>query len=432
MAWEAAVVAATESPVPHKTLAALTGAALALPGMPPAQAALPGERQWDLGYFYYDENGDRMTVESLRQTLVLPFEDSVEVTFNGVRDNISGASPIYNLPEFHCADGSVVTPPVRSVSGASGEAAGNGGGGPPPDRPALAQCPVATARPVLLEDGFKDVRTAGDLRLSRYWDDAILGLGAGVSQEKDYDSQFLNLDLRWDFNAGQTTLAAGYSLASDTFSPLNDPGFTGDKQTHQFLLGLTQVITRETLAQVNLTYEHNRGFLTDPYKNVYVLETSEAVAEQRPDRRRKWNLLARLVRHVPAWDAALHLDYRYSRDDWGLDAHLLEAAWIQPLDHGWELVPRLRYYSQAEADFYRSYFETLPEDGEYSSDYRLAGFGALGGSLKLTRQFGEPLRISAGVEWYRRKSRYALGAHQDNAFADYDFAIYRLSLNLQF
>jgi hypothetical protein len=425
-------VAVTKDQRAQRTLTALTSAALALPGMASESfGATPAERQWDVGYFYYDEGGDRMTVNTLQQTLTLPLGDHLDLAVNGVRDTISGASPIYNLPEIRCPDGSVSTPPVLTVSGASGTPIGSGR---PPARPTLGAngCQIRSARQVMLEDTFEDVRTAGDVKLNYYLDDTTLGVGAGVSREKDYDSDFFSLDLRRELNQKLTTLAVGYSLASDTFSPLNRPGFEGDKDTHQFLLGVTQILSKNSLFQTNLTYGRNHGYLTDPYKNVYVLSTNAAVDEQRPDSREQWNLLTRYVHYFPSLQSALHLDYRYSTDDWGVNAHTLEASWIQPLGHGWAITPRLRYYSQGQADFYRSYFDSLPASGHYSSDYRLAGFGALSGGFKLSKQITDKLRIDANVELYDRESSYALTSEDDSSFADYGFASYSLNLSLRF
>lgn len=425
-------MAATDRPPPSKTLSALTSAALALPGLSQqALGAAPADRDWEVGYFYYEEGGDRMKVESLNQSLVLPLGDRLDLTLNGVRDTISGASPIYNVPEIRCQDGTVMTAPVRSVSGASGSTSTVG---PPPQRPPLndGTCGIANVQQVLLANTFQDVRTAGDFKLSYYRDDTTLSFGAGLSREKDYDSDFLSLDLRQDMNEKLTTLAVGYSLASDTFTPLNQPGFSGDKETHQLLLGLTQVLSKNDLLQTNLTYGYSRGYLTDPYKNVYLLSTNEAIKEARPGARRQWNLLTRYVHYFPGLKSALHLDYRYTRDDWGISAHTLDTFWIQSLGDGWQLVPRLRYYSQGQADFYQSYFTDLPPDGVYSSDYRLAGFGALSGGLKLTKQITDAVRIDAGVEYYDRQSHYALNDHADSSFADYGFAIYSISVDLAF
>jgi hypothetical protein len=427
-------VAVTERGAGTTTLRALTTAALALPGLSgTVQGAAPAERNWEAGYFYYDEAGGRMSVEAAQQLLTVPVGDQADFTLNAVWDAISGASPIYNIPEIHCADGSVTVPPVDSVSGASGD--GGGPGGTMMQAPSLegSGCSLRSGRQVLLQDTFSDIRKAADVRLNFYPTDTLtLGLGAGLSREKDYDSDFFSLDLRRELNEKHTTLAAGYSFAADTFSPLNQPDFRGDKDTHQWLLGFTQVLSRTALLQVNLTHGYNQGYLSDPYKSVYVFQTNEAVPEVRPGSRRQWGLLTRYVRYLPDFGAALHLDYRYSTDDWGLRAHTLEVAWIQELAPDWELVPRLRYYTQGEADFYYNYLTAMPDGGHYSSDYRLAGFGAVSAGLKLSREWRDGLRIDLGAEFYDRKSAYGLIDHTPNRFSDYSAALYSLSLNFRF
>ena len=41
--------------------------------------------------------------------------------------------------------------------------------------------------------------------------------------------------------------------------------------------------------------------------------------------------ILRYVGYVQPLDAALHADYRFFHDDWGIDAHTLKLSWYQPL-----------------------------------------------------------------------------------------------------
>ena len=76
--------------------------------------------------------------------------------------------------------------------------------------------------------------------------------------------------------------------------------------------------------------------------------------------------------------AALHSNYRYYYDDWGIASHTIDLKWAQSLNLGKFRViasPLLRYYSQEKADFYS--LEQTPAAGELnSSDYRLSSYGA--------------------------------------------------------
>ena len=125
---------------------------------------------------------------------------------------------------------------------------------------------------------------------------------------------------------------------------------------------------------------------------------TQEVLEQRPTLRNQWTSDARDIQYIAGSDAALHVDYRFFHDDWGIDSHTLDLSWYQPLGDGWMVVPGLRYYTQSAADFYKPYFLLnqpfpikLPRNPElglnidfskltihnFSSDERLSGFGSL-------------------------------------------------------
>ena len=108
-----------------KTLAALTSAALALPGMTSQALAATPATQVELegGLFYYDEGPDRVRVATVQQQALTPVGDDFDVKVNAVYDSISGASPIYNVPTLECPGGTVIQPNTSgtdTVSGASG------------------------------------------------------------------------------------------------------------------------------------------------------------------------------------------------------------------------------------------------------------------------------------------------------------------------
>jgi len=117
-----------------------------------------------------------------------------------------------------------------------------------------------------------------------------------------------------------------------------------------------------------------------------------------------------LVRYRHAFDrpaAALHLDYRYAQDSWGVVAHTFDAAWYQRFGAGWQLVPGVRYYTQQAARFYAPFYAGGEHDFQ-SSDFRLGTFGAFSASLNLRKRFGQ-WEFSGGVERYHGATDYALG-----------------------
>ena len=107
-------------------------------------------------------------------------------------------------------------------------------------------------------------------------------------------------------------------------------------------------------------------------------------------------------------DAALHVDYRYAQDSWGVTSHTVEVAWYQQLGDGWQLVPSVRYYSQQQARFYAPFFLDPGAHKFFTSDYRLGTFGAFSTSLNLRKRFGH-WEFSTGLERYHGATDYALG-----------------------
>lgn len=407
-------MAATEPQRAGLRLAALTSAALALPGMVPKAGAdtAPVAPTVDTSFSRYEESNNRMRVDVYQAVGNLPLGDRVGFKANGVKDVVSGASPVANTLN---GQGRLVQVKSRAT--------------------------------------IRDVRDEVDLSGSYYLDDLTLTVNAGRSSENDYTSNFFNLDGRWEVNDKLTTLAAGFGFASDTVwavaenhvdknATAREPGVGGDKSTFQSLLGLTQVLDKNSLFQANLTYNHSEGFLSDPYKFALVLAPIPGleyrgglgfIRDTRPGYRDQFSFLLRYIRNFSELNAAaLHLDYRFYADTWGIGAHTFEATWYQPVWDGWQLAPRVRYYSQGAADFYQPIFATARVDGKYSSDYRMASFGAVSGGAQLSKTFLDRLRITAAIDLYKREKGFALAGGTGTSLDNYSFSMYSVGIDFKF
>ena len=170
------------------------------------------------------------------------------------------------------------------------------------------------------------------------------------------------------------------------------------------------------------------------------------VPENRPDLRKQWTWNARLSHYFADSDGAAHLDYRFSNDDWGITSHTFEAEWSQPIGDSWLVTPRIRYYSQEAADFYRPYFifgEAAPIDeptggldfgalpvATYSSDHRLSGFGAVSGGLTVRKLFSNGISLEGGFEYYTHQGDLKLGGGGEAGYADFDYYMFNLALKV--
>ena len=455
-----------------KALAALTAAALSLPGLD-ASAATPVTRaEANFQYGHYQESAKRMKVQVYHTDTLIPLSDRLEFSFSYDRDTYSGASPgwsvpnsMNNLPTIYGEKADVVTAAsvvsagslTDDVSGlAKFEAYNQGGGGAAGYRNVVdTAVPTGTQTYQAMQSQPLETRTQPVLGASYYFDNSVLGLSGGMSDEPDYQSNFGSINFSHEFNDKKTTISSGYSAVSNTVfrnsGHSHTPPGVGLGHIHpadcavyactdygqlnannffnSFNLGLTQVISKNTLVNAFAGYTNQSGFLSNPYKTVYVrgeitpeeyeyLSTKtnakdtvdwnsitpleivgpELFRETRPYHRNQLSLGTGLIQHIPLLDASAHLDYRFYTDDWQVNSHTFEFKWFQPLPYGIMAAPGVRYYSQSEADFFAPYFLAPRADGHYSSDFRLSAFGSLNGGITLSKELAKGVNIEAGIE----------------------------------
>jgi hypothetical protein len=466
---------------PSSSLNALTAAALALPGLvlPTAQAA---DDEFGVQYGHYQEENRQLygveskfrpiTVDTLQGSGNIKITDRTKFTFNYTQDTWSGATPIATAPldlrgnsTSNSPDGVTgATPNIvgdlffdSNLNPLQTDGFGNVIGGP--DRRLVHT--LSSASP--------ETRKQGSFKLGHEWDEAALDVGGGISLEDDYESSFVNLGGRLDFNQKLTTLSGGLSYtSSDTKARIDHDALPyidtdayagqiertseggkiihGDRKDWGVHFDLTQVLNKSALIEAGLGYTNSNGYMENPYKVVEVAFINDdipppegaahvgqvrALLEQRPNVRNQLNGNLGYVQHIEALDAALHFNYRYYHDDWGINAHTFESDWAQPLGHGWTVTPRIRYYSQDAADFYTPYLVSnqpynsgqfnrnlLPAN--FSSDHRLSGYGALSGGVTISKQFARGVNLDLGFEYYTHQGDLKLGGDGEGSYADFD------------
>lgn len=361
-------------------LAALSSSALALPGLAGSAAAdSPIEKySADYNYTFYTEDDlkksqvsdnsvtRRYEIETHQFRVAAPITARTDVSVDVTYESMSGATPWYILPS---AQGK----PIQVMSGAT------------------------------IQEERTDVAATG----SYYFDDAKVSLGGGYSFENDYSAINGNLGGEMSFFDKNTTVSGSLGFSLDEVEPTDADQFITrprheSKRSYALSAGVSQILSRTTAFQTSLTYQHARGFLSDPYKEASV--GANLVADSRPHDRNQIALLARLRQHVPAMDASLHLDYRFYWDDWEVTSHTAELAWYQSFWRTFRFIPSFRYYTQSRAFFYAPFYEGPRSDGLASSDYRLSPYGAISWRLRLEKHFANwfgRLDWLAALSWER-------------------------------
>ncbi len=392
---------------PKSTLAALTGAALCLPAYAPAVSAwAEPESTATYRFSHYGEddlprsatngqNGQRYEVDSHQFQLLQPFNEQYDASADLVFESMSGASPWFVLPDV---DGKS----VQVMSGAT----------------------------------IDDQRLALDLKTRRHRAQGYEALGVGVSKEDDYLSFGTSIETRSDFNNRNSTFSAAANLARDFLEPTDGasarfPNRIGkaNKTSAGLLLALSHNFTPATTAQLGFSYSTSQGYLSDPYKMVYV--ASNLLPDARPDTRNTFAASLRLRHYLPSLKAALHVDYRRFGDSWDIVSDTLEIGWHQTLPAGWKLIPTLRYYQQGASDFYRNFFVAPRADGHYTSDYRMSSYGAISGRLAVVKQWRD-WQFSAAAERYDSSAKYAMHKTGEANPGLVDFNVLSVAASWQF
>jgi hypothetical protein len=415
-----AAAAAGVTEVAEKDLrigAALAAATCSLLGTaaPRVSIAADAEAKWDIdsAFLYYGESDGRVTDLSLSAHATRDFGDDRKFGLDLSVDSLTGASP----------SGAIATGGAQTFTSPSGR-----------------DTYTTPAGEIPLDDTFLDTRFA----LNGSWSQPFARLytmnaGLGFSSEYDYQHIGADFGVTRDFNLRNTTLSAALAYAQDTIKPVGglplplaqmtdavgedqSPGNRGSgddsKNVFDVLLGVSQVLGRNTVMRVNLSYSDSSGYLTDPYKFLSVVDpvTGDLIGrtpapgasgptgvyrfESRPDSRRKEALYAELRHDFSG--KVLQLGYRYSTDDWEVDSHTLESRLRLPFGSSSYLEPHARYYQQTAASFYRYSLAdgTLPEFA--SADARLSDMSAFTVGLKYGHETAGGNEWNARLEFYRQ------------------------------
>ena len=351
-------------------------AALALPILVlPAKAAAAEVGEVGITVLGYKERGLMKVTEPVLWGRA-QFLESWEVQASAAVDIITGASPqlVSN------ASGR----PVQSISGAS----------------------------------INDRRNTGDVKVTRRFGDFSASISRALSKENDYHSKSFGLEARLDLNQRNTTLVAGYGASNDRVLSRDDARLNERRDTREYLVGVTQILSPLALVQSTLSASRGHGWYNDPYKLTFTFYPDGPpflMADRRPDHRDSYAWLTRYRRHFPEAGGTLQADYRYYRDDWGIRAHTLEVAWQHALGERWSVRPALRYYTQDAADFY-SPTVPRPRPAVLSSDQRLGAWGGVSPSLRVAAKLDGGLTVEGTLGYVHNARNLHLGGASSPAF----------------
>ncbi len=381
--------------------------------------------QLDAALLVYQEAGGRVSATEPTLDLSIHGADGRVLTGGLVADAVSGATPNGAVPST--VSQNFVTP--LKARGSTASVTGASGGSTiihlPPTPGQLATAALGrqyTVAPNTLpvDKGFRDHRGA----ITLGWSQPLgaisdVGFGGGFSRETDYQAISANAHIAQNLNSADTTVSLAVNSEFDSSSPfggiptpltvMNAQWKTQASRTKSqlgFVLGVTQILSRRWLTQLNYSFDRQSGYQNDPYRVISVVDPSSGqptstLYESRPDNRQSQSVF---------WDNKLDLDpfvtdlaLRYYKDSWGISSKTAEFSERINFGTAFYLEPNARWYQQSAANFFHYYLVGgQPNPAFASSDTRLGSFTALTYGAKLGFALNGRSEVYVKGEYYQQ------------------------------
>jgi hypothetical protein len=210
------------------------------------------------------------------------------------------------------------------------------------------------------------------------------------SKENDYESKTAYLSVSQDMFGDLTTVSFGFTRGWDKVGQRGNPLFSQPVERRNWTVGLSQVLTRNWLADFNLETTDSEGFLNNPYRQVRYVDPLSSRGYSRQQERYPHthigNAMSLQSKYYLPWRAAVDGNYRYYSDSWGIRAHTARLGYTQPW-RSFTFEGHARFYRQNQADFYSDLFPFLNAQNFLARDRELASFKSTSFGITGTWQF---------------------------------------------
>lgn len=212
---------------------------------------------------------------------------------------------------------------------------------------------ITTASP------YTEERTQYSLSGDYLRGNTTVSAGYTNSVESDFDANTYSLALSQDMFGQLTTLTLSYSYGDDTVRRSDNPDFFRDNTRQQYGIGVTQILTRNLIAALNVEVITDEGFLNNPYRSVRFQDVGSPVGysfepELYPSTRTTNAFGIRAKYYLP-YRAALEAQYRYFTDTWDIESHTASLTYIHPW-RDFTFTAKYRFHDQTGAHFFRDIF----------------------------------------------------------------------------
>jgi hypothetical protein len=198
------------------------------------------------------------------------------------------------------------------------------------------------------------------------------------SDESDYTANAASLDISQDLFGDLTNLSFGFARSWDEVRKNGDREFSESIDRSTYRLGLSQIVTSRLMTGFNFEVITDEGFLNNPYRSVRYVDPDSAAGfafqpEVYPNTRTS-SAAALNARYFLPYRAAVHGEYRFFTDTWGIDANTVQLGYTHPWGKQWIFELTYRWYDQSAADFYADLFPRRDAQNFLARDKELSTF----------------------------------------------------------
>ena len=273
---------------------------------------------------------------------------------------------------------------------------------------------LATASP------YEEERTEYSGGVDFLHEKSVLSAGYTNSTENDYEANTVYFSATQDFFGDLTTLSLGYAKGWDDVGQRGVPESQWEDLDRQnYKLGLTQVVTKNSLVGLDVDVITDEGKLENPYRQNRFIDPNNSSnflyqAEQYPNTRTSTAVGIRGMYYLP-YRASLKASYRYFSDTWEVVGHTFDFSYSHALGPHWILEGKVRYYTQDQAEFYSDLFPFQDSQTHLARDKELSTYAGT------TLGFAASYEIKQGVIPLVKRMQVSLVAD----YLSYDYENFR-------
>ena len=212
---------------------------------------------------------------------------------------------------------------------------------------------ITTASP------YSEERKQYSLSMDYLRGNTTMSAGYTDSTESDFEANTYNLSVSQDMFGDLTTLTLSYAYGDDVVGRSDDDLFSQDNTRQHYGIGLTQIVTRNLIASMNLEVITDEGFLNNPYRSVRYVDSDSPIGySYEPElypHTRTTNAVGFRARYYLPWRAALQGEYRWFGDTWDIVSNTAAVTYVHPMGE-WTFTGKYRFHDQTGAHFFSDLF----------------------------------------------------------------------------